>query len=151
MLNKTKINTKGFTLIELLVVVAILGILSALGVVSYNGYVSATKKTSTENAMQQIILAQTEEYSNTGSYYESEGCDSPDVGTSQQIEDNLLGGANVLTKVNSKGKREAVSDYYVCIAVTASGYEIIALEDEDDEPPCKIILNNNSVWTRENC
>ena len=131
-------------------VVAVLGILSALGVVSYNGYVSATKKTSTENAMQQIILAQTEEYSNTGSYYESEGCDSPGVDTSEQIEDNLLGGANVLTKVNSADERVLVSNYYVCIAATTSGYKIIAVEDEDDEP-CTITLNNNSVWTRENC
>jgi type IV pilus assembly protein PilE len=151
--NNTKINTKGFTLIELLVVVAILGILSALGVVSYNGYVSATKKTSTENAMLQISLAQTEEYSNTGSYYENEGCDSPGVDTSEQIEANLLGGANVLTKVNSEGERKAVSDYDVCIAVTASGYEITAVEDvkDKDDAPCTITLNHNSVWTRENC
>ena len=149
MLNR-KINIRGFTLIELLVVVAILGIISAVGTVAYNGYVAATKKTSTENAMQQISLAQTEEYSNTGSYYESGGCDSPGVGTSQEIEDSLLGGANVLTKVNSADERVAVSNYYVCIEVTASGYEIIAVEDEDDEP-CTITLNNNSVWTRENC
>ena len=121
-----------------------------MGTVAYNGYVAATKRTSTENAMQQISLAQTEEYSNTGSYYESEGCDDPSVDTSNQIEVNLLGGANVLTKVNSADERVLVSNYYVCIAATTSGYKIIAVEDEDDEP-CTITLNNNSVWTRENC
>ena len=149
MLNK-EISIRGFTLIELLVVVAILGIISAIGAVSYNGYVSATKKTSTENAMQQISLAQTEEYSNTGSYYESEGCDSPSITTSQEIENALLGGANVITKANSAGGRVAIFDYYACIKATASGYEIIAVEDKDSEA-CEITLNNNSVWTRENC
>ena len=149
MLNK-EISIRGFTLIELLVVVAILGIISAIGAVSYNGYVSATKKTSTENAMQQISLAQTEEYSNTGSYYGNEGCDSPSVDTSHEIENALLGGANVLTKTNSADERVAISDYYVCIEATVSTFKIIAVEDEDSEA-CKITLNNNSVWTRENC
>ena len=149
MLNK-EISIRGFTLIELLVVVAILGIISAIGAVSYNGYVSATKKTSTENAMQQISLAQTEEYSNTGSYYESGGCDSPSIETSHDIENALLGGANVMTKANSAGERLAIFDYYVCIKATASGYEIIAVEDKDSEA-CKITLDNNSVWIRVNC
>ena len=149
MLNK-KISTRGFTLIELLVVVAILGIISAIGAVSYNGYVSATKKTSTENAMQQISLAQTEEYSNTGSYYGNDGCDSPSVDTSHEIENALLGGANVITKANSADERVAISDYYVCIEATVSTYKIIAVEDEDSEA-CKITLDNNFVWGRENC
>ena len=52
-------RSSGFTLIELLVVVAILGILSAIGTLAYNGYVSGAKKSSAENYLQQIALAQT--------------------------------------------------------------------------------------------
>ena len=62
-------RSSGFTLIELLVVVAILGILSAIGTLTYSGYVGGAKKNSAENIMQQISLAQTEEYSMTGEYY----------------------------------------------------------------------------------
>ena len=61
-------SIKGFTLIELLVVVAILGILAAVGTVSYTGYVFSSKIKSAENIMQQIGLAQTEEYSDKGNY-----------------------------------------------------------------------------------
>ena len=63
-------KSSAFSLIELLVVVAILGILSAAtGVLTYQGYIAGTKQNAAENAMQQIALAQTEEFSNAGDYY----------------------------------------------------------------------------------
>ena len=71
------ISSRGFTLVELLVVVAIIGILAAVGTISYTGYISGTKQKSIENAMQQISLAQTEEYSNAGEYHTSTTCGDP--------------------------------------------------------------------------
>ena len=50
-------KSSGFTLIELLVVVAILGIIAAIGITSYSGYVSSTKKKSTENIMRAAKLS----------------------------------------------------------------------------------------------
>ena len=66
-------KSSGFTLIELLVVVAILGIIAAIGITSYSGYVSSTKKKSTENIMRQISLGQTEYYSVNSIYYTGTG------------------------------------------------------------------------------
>tara|TARA_Y100000590_G_scaffold466580_1_gene642503 strand:- start:4229 stop:4690 length:462 start_codon:yes stop_codon:yes gene_type:complete len=75
----------GFTLIELLVVVAILGILASVGIVAYSGYTASTKIKSAQNIMQQISLAQTEYYSDQGSYYtQGDNC----VSTSTKGEEN---------------------------------------------------------------
>tara|TARA_B100001250_G_scaffold403077_2_gene417116 strand:- start:559 stop:1002 length:444 start_codon:yes stop_codon:yes gene_type:complete len=147
-LNKYKFFTSrssGFTLIELLVVVAILGILAAIGLVAYNGYISASKKTSTENIMQQISLAQTERYSDYSSYYtQAAGC-SPSDATSRLVEKELLEGdgkkANIITKEIG---------FNICIEPDGSAFNVIASDGQT--PECKITLNgNNQAITRIGC
>ena len=126
-------KSSGFTLIELLVVVAILGILAAVGTVSYSGYVSGTKQKSIENAMQQISLAQTEEYSNAGEYHTSITCGDPSEASSKAIEKELFGGGDIITKE---------SGYNICVAADGSSYKIIASNGDKT-----ITLSANGVWT----
>ena len=94
-------RSSGFTLIELLVVVAVIGILSTIGLVQYQGYVAGTKLKSAKNAMQQILLAQTEELSNSGKYFISSDAGSgtcvPSVASSDEIESDLFSGGDVIT------------------------------------------------------
>ena len=124
-------------------VVAILGIISAIGVVSYQGYIAGSKKTSAKNVMQQISLAQTEEYSNSGRYWTNEAppCTDPSATTSTEIEAALFGGGDQIG--------DEVG-YEMCIVSSGTGYTIKALYGgEADE--CSIELTHNGVWTEENC
>ena len=127
-------KSSGFTLVELLVVVAIIGILSAVGTVAYNGYVDGTKQKSTQNLMQQISLAQTEEYSNSGSYY-SQATDSctPSATTSSQIETTLFGGAD---QIGARPQR-------IYIASKGTSDFIITAKENRSSNACELTLSRN--------
>jgi len=141
-------KSSGMSLIELLVVVAILGIISSVGIVSYSGYVSGSKKKSVENILQQISLGQTEFYSEDGAYFENTSASTPctpskDGKNSDEIEEDLLGEADVITKELG---------YEFCVggdnASPATDYRVVAQETDGT---CNISMDSRGTITRTGC
>ena len=137
-------RSRGFTLIELLVVVAIIGILAAVGIVAYSGYVEASKKKSAENIMMQISLAQTEYYSDNSTYYNTPGSSgtscAPSIGTSNNIEKDLLSGADLITD-------EIGFEMCIVLASAPSNFKVIGKNASN----CTITVDGNQTVSRQNC
>tara|TARA_Y100000768_G_C23895745_1_gene642479 strand:+ start:161 stop:616 length:456 start_codon:yes stop_codon:yes gene_type:complete len=139
----------GFTLIELLVVVAILGVLAAIGTISYSSYVVSSKMSSAENLMQQISLAQTEYYSDKGSYYfQSSACD-PNAENSKKItEEENLGVPIALDKDD-----KPALGFLFCIEGDESAYEIVALAEfgpDNKSERCEITFKSSKQQAERN-
>ena len=128
-------RSSGFTLIELLVVVAILGILSAIGTLTYSGYVGGAKKNSAENIMQQISLAQNEEFSSFGSYFSNS--DTCDQSTTEEIGTDLFGSAGYID-------RDKIG-YDFCALSSGSTFTVYA---ESIKPGCKMSLDSSGNFTK---
>ena len=145
-------KSSGFTLIELLVVVAILGILGAIGTITYQGYITGTKKKSTVNLMRQLILANTEYYSSNQLYYKGKGgttC-SPDISSSEKIEEILLDDQKLIIDPNHPGFKKANTGYLFCMAEHTSNFIIIAQEQDKktgalDNDGCQITLTAGNL------
>ena len=113
--------------------------------------------------MQQISLAQTEEYSNTGNYFSNadEGGCSPSAAITRDIEINLLGRLTYeldpVTPVSQTGKE---TGYEICIgALTGSNnFEIRAMQTNGQggvkpvAQSCIITLNRSGISNEsDNC
>ena len=119
------------------------------------------EKKATSNLLQQISLAQTEEYSNSGAFYtQQNGECSPNATTSLQIEEDLLGRGGYTLEPGDKSQTAKDTGYEICIgALTGTNnFEIRAMETNGQggvksvAQSCVITLNRVGVSNEsDNC
>ena len=134
------LNSSGFTLIELLVTVAIIGILAATSVIAYNGYINSSKKTTVKSLMQTISLAESEWYSETGSFFvnsEDEEC-TPSNTSLEDINTTLFDSEDVVP--DDLG-------WFVCVASAADGgsFQVFAEKTDGDANDIMCLNRNGSI------
>ena len=145
-------RSSGFSLIELLVVVAIVGVLSAIATMTYSGYVSASKKKSTEGIMQLVALAQLEYYSENNDYHFSDSCGVPNATSSMEINQELFDHSEdtpnlvIPIKTDDTGQQSSELGWFICIASANSGASFILRASKGD---CTLILPINSTIRSE--
>ena len=120
-------KSSGLSLVELLVVIAIIGILSAAGTITYTGYVKGAKRNSAENLIQQVSLAQSEEYANTGDYFITGGANACEASkeSSDAIQDGLFDGEPIIDR-DASGNPD--NDFEICVFGSGSSYTVSAQE-----------------------
>ena len=134
------LSSSGFTLIELLVTVAIIGILAATSVIAYNGYINSSKKTTVKSLMQTISLAESEWYSETGSFFvnsEDEEC-NPSNTSLEDINTTLFDSEDVIPDDLGWG---------VCVASAGGGgsFQVFARKDEGTADEIMCLNRNGSI------